>query len=134
MSTRHYMLNKHGWGIKEMLVLSGILVLFLIIAIYYIYTLYSDFDKELGNNYYVSMEEDLKSRASIYLDDYYENELTSKDIVISRNVLKMYDLDMTLKDKNGNLCSGYVVANKDRIKAYISCEEYVTSGYEKRSD
>ena len=26
------MLNKHGWGLKEMLVLSGILLLFLIIA------------------------------------------------------------------------------------------------------
>ena len=36
------MLNKHGWGLKEMLVLSGILVLFLIIAIYYIFSLYQE--------------------------------------------------------------------------------------------
>ena len=33
-------LNKNGWGLVEMLVLSGILLLFLLIAVYFIHKLY----------------------------------------------------------------------------------------------
>ena len=41
------MLNKKGWGLKEMLLLSGLLVIFLFIAIFYIYILYANFDKDV---------------------------------------------------------------------------------------
>lgn len=124
------MLNKHGWGLKEMLILSGILILFLFVAIFYIFTLYNELDKEISSNYYSSLEHDLEASAEIYLNDYFDGVLTDEKITISRNVLRLYDLDVTLKDKNGNLCSGYVVANKDAIKGYISCDEYTTEGYE----
>ena len=43
-------LNKNGWGYRMMTLLMSILVIFLLIAIYYIYNYY---DKIKGNNYQV---------------------------------------------------------------------------------
>ncbi len=128
------MLNKNGWGLREMLVLSGVLGIFLIVAIYYIYTLYDSLDEEVTINYYYDLEEKLENQARVYLDDYYDENLNSDYITITRSVLNTYNLDVNLLDLDGNACSGYVKANKTRgnvnIDAYISCRDYITDGYE----
>ena len=112
--------NKHGWGLKEMLILSGILMLFLVIAIYYIYTLYQSLDMEVASNNYTELEEKL--------------ELDSTGVTITRSLLRTYDLDVDLEDNKGRACSGYVIAKKshgeEQIDAYISCPDYTTDGYE----
>lgn len=41
-------LNNKGWGLKQMLVLSGILIFFFCIAIYFIYVLYNSLAEELA--------------------------------------------------------------------------------------
>lgn len=127
-------LNKNGWGLREMIVLSGFLLLFLIVAIYYIFELYNSFDKEVTVKTYYDMEEKLEEQARIYLNDYYEANLTSEEITISRNVLRNYNLDVNLVDNDGNACSGYVVAYKTKgvtyVDAYIKCNDYTTQGYE----
>lgn len=127
------LLNKHGWGLREMLILSGLLIIFLFIAIYYIYSLYNNFNKEVSYNYYYDLEEKLEEKALIYLSDYYDGILTSDNMVITRNALSLYDLDIALLDRNSNTCDGYVVANKSRgiinKKAYIKCKKYETEGY-----
>lgn len=127
-------LNKEGWGLREMLVLSGILILFLIIAIYLIYSLYSEFDREATVGYYYELEEKLENQASVYLNDYYPDPLTSDNLTITRGVLRTYNLDVDLVDKNDKACSGYVIANKTHgqtnVNAYIKCEHYETEGYE----
>ena len=129
-----YMLNKHGWGLKEMLVLSGVLLLFLVIAIYYIYTMYQDLDFPVTVNYYEQLEERLEDNARVYLSDYYDGVLTSDGMVISRSDLRAYDLDVLLEDPNGHACSGYVLASKTHgeeiIDVYISCNDYTTAGFE----
>ena len=61
------MLNKHGWGLKEMLVLSGILLLFLIIAIYYIFTFYKEMGREVTTTYYHDLEDDLEDTYQAYI-------------------------------------------------------------------
>lgn len=128
------MLNKNGWGLREMLVLSGVLILFLIIAIYYIYTLYQELGIEMTSSYYYGLESDLENSAEVYLQDYYDGTLDSDGLTITRSVLRSYDLDVSLVDANGNACSGYVIAKKTRgensIDAYISCPNYTTEGYE----
>lgn len=128
------MLNKHGWGLKEMLVLSGILLLFLIIAIYYISTLYQDLDLEATSDYYYDLEQDLENSVSVYLRDYYDGNLGADEITITRSTLRAYDLDVDLEDQNHHVCSGYAVASKthgvETIEAYISCPNYTTNGYE----
>ena len=127
-------LNKKGWGLREMLVLSGILILFLCVAIYFIVVFYNSFEKDITHKYYETLETNLEQQASVYLHDYYDETLTSDKITITRSVLRSYDLDIPLKDKNDNACSGYVVANKSmgktNIDAYIKCNKYETKGYE----
>jgi len=127
-------LNKHGWGLREMLVLSGILIIFLIIAIYYIYLLYNNVGEEYTIDYYTNLEDKLEHQSLIYLNDYYEANLTSDYIIISRSILRNYDLDIPLNDPYGDACSGYVTVNKSKgiinTKGYIKCNNYVTDGYE----
>lgn len=36
-------LNNGGWGLVEMLILSGILLIALLVAVYFIYVLYNSF-------------------------------------------------------------------------------------------
>ena len=128
------MLNKHGWGLQEMLVLSGVLILFLFIAIYYIFTFYQEMGLEVSNNYYHDLEQDLVESAQVYIEDYYDGDLTSDGITITRSILRAYDLDVSLRDQDGHLCTGYVVASRthgeDLYQAYISCADYATDGYE----
>ena len=127
-------LNKNGWSLKEMLLLSGILVLFLLVAIYYIATLYINFGEEVKETNYSLLEERLEDKALIYLNDYYNDMLTSEEVTITRNVLRSYNLDVVLEDNKGDSCSGYVIANKTHgkvyTKAYIKCNGYMTEGYE----
>ena len=127
-------LNKNGWSLKEMLLLSGILVLFLLVAIYYIATLYNNFGEEVKATNYSLLEKRLEDKALIYLNDYYNDMLTSEEVTITRNVLKSYNLDVVLEDNKGNSCSGYVIANKTHgkvyTKSYIKCNSYMTEGYE----
>ena len=129
-----YMHNKHGWSLREMLILSGILIVFLFIAVYYIFTMYRDLDLEIGNNHYSNLEEKLEENAIVYLEDYYEGDLNSEGLKITRGMLRSCDLDVELRDKDGHVCAGYVMARRthgeDDIKAYISCSDYTTEGFE----
>lgn len=117
-----------------MLILSGILIVFLFIAVYYIFTMYRDLDLEIGNNHYSNLEEKLEENAIVYLEDYYEGDLNSGGLKITRGMLRSYDLDVELRDKDGHVCAGYVMARRthgeDDIKAYISCPDYTTEGFE----
>ena len=128
------MLNKHGWSLREMLILSGILIVFLFIAVYYIFTMYKDLDLNITNNYYGNLASRLEENATVYLEDYYEGNLSSEGFKITRGMLRSYDLDIELRDKDGHVCAGYVVARRthgeDDIKAYISCPDYTTVGFE----
>ncbi|MCM1053361.1 MAG: hypothetical protein NC483_05255 [Ruminococcus sp.] len=129
-------LNNRGWGLNEMLLLSGVLVIFLLIAFYYIFHLFDNFKSEMNINsddYYIELEEKLENQALIYLNDYYDDYLTSDNIIVTRSILKSYNLDIDLEDKSGRDCNGYVIANKSHgiinKKAYIKCNKYETEGY-----
>lgn len=127
-------LNKHGWGLREMIILSGILIIFLFIAIYYIFRMYDSFNQEVSIKEYYDMEEKLEEQAKIYVRDYYEAELSSEKIIIHRSILRNYGLDVNLIDNKGDACSGYVIASKTKgiiyTDAYIKCNDYMTNGYE----
>ncbi len=127
------MLNKKGWGLVEMLVLTGVLAIFLFIAIFLIYNAYRNLDTSISNNYYHDLENKLEEQAAIYLDKYYDEDLTSDYVTITRNVLKVYDLDVTLSDPSGKACDGYIKANKTKgvinIDGYIKCANYTTTNY-----
>ena len=127
-------LNKNGWSLNEMLLLSGILIIFLLVAVFYISSMYNNFDMEVKKTDYSVLESNLEKQTLIYLNDYYDEMLTSEEITISRSVLRSYNLDVVLEDNKGDSCSGYVIANKTHgkvyNKAYIKCNGYMTEGYE----
>ena len=50
-------LNKRGWGLVEMLLLSSLLIIFLLIAAYLVYILYSTFEKSVVSDNYLILEE-----------------------------------------------------------------------------
>jgi hypothetical protein len=127
-------LNKNGWSLNEMLLLSGILIIFLLVAVFYISSMYNNFDMEVKKTDYSVLESNLEKQTLIYLNDYYDEMLTSEEITISRSVLRSYNLDVVLEDNKGNSCSGYAKAYKTHgkvyTKAYIKCNGYMTEGYE----
>lgn len=59
-------LNNNGWGLKEMMIISSILLMFLLFAAYYIWVLYSDLSKSRPNAY-DDLEYVLQSSAASYL-------------------------------------------------------------------
>ena len=71
---------------------------------------------------------------SHYIEDYYDGDLTSDGLTITRSVLRSYDLDVSLVDNKGRACSGYVIASRthgiDSYQAYLSCPNYTTNDYE----
>lgn len=125
-------LNKWGWGFGEMILLVGVLAFFLMVSIFYICSFANNFSDSSFD--YNKLEEKLEAQTRIYLDKYYDDALTSDKVKITRNVLRVYDLDVILMDDKGRECSGYSVAYKSKaivnVKAYISCKKYVTEGYD----
>lgn len=104
----------------------------LMVSIFYICSFANNFSDSSFD--YNKLEEKLEAQTRIYLDKYYDDALTSDKVKITRNVLRVYDLDVILMDDKGRECSGYSVAYKSKavvnVKAYISCKKYVTEGYD----
>lgn len=123
--------NKHGWGLVEMLVLSGIIVLFLGIVVMLVVSFQNSFKS--NNNFYKQLEDKLVDKTQDYLDNYYDDIITSDGVVIFSDEMQAYGIDASLIDKNGDYCKGYAVVSKSmgnlKINPYISCKEYETEGY-----
>lgn len=127
-------LNNNGWGLRAMIFLSSGLLLALLISIYFIAQLYSSMGDVFSSNQYFELETKLESAAIRYRNDYDLD--ISGEYKVSYGTLKKEGYIDTLKDKDGNLCGGYVIIKNgvDEVdnlnyEAYISCDNYVTNGY-----
>lgn len=149
-------LDNRGWGLREMLIYSSILLLFLLIASFRMSALYNDINstKDEPETFVEeknSSEKGSSEKSSYDLKYYYDYE--DKMIQATREYLKMHeynvevqtlkidlstliDLDLIdkLYDKDSNVrCEGYVMvtfeSDKDVIKPYLMCDDYVTKGY-----
>lgn len=132
-------LNNRGWGIKEMLLLSAVLIFFFGVAIYFIYMLYSSLDLGLNDdsNYieirqYEAIEEKIEEDALDYLlnEDYYVNV---GDKILLNELIKEGYIDFIYDPNTDGLCEGYVVVKSIEnsvVDAFIKCDEYETNGYE----
>lgn len=94
-------LNKHGWGLRDMLIYSGIIIIFFFIAIYFIVSMYHEMGIEVTEKSYDRMEEQLEENALIYLNDYYQKELDNEGIIVDppRSGLSKDVIEMILKKK-----------------------------------
>ena len=124
-------LNNKGWGTMEMLLLSGGLLLTLIVAIYFIGTLYGSFSGTVGNKQYMDLETKLEDAAKEYISS--NNFEINGEVTINYKTLKNYGYIDALKDINGNDCDGYVkissISNTDHYAGYIHCDNYKTANY-----
>lgn len=144
--------NRHGWGLAEMLILSAVILIFLGIAIYFIFRLYSALGKDPGvvdpildgpsgvSSYstytsYADMEKKLEDAAKKYAQNHYANGIGSDTLMVNvRNLENEGLADKVLDVTDGNICEGYVTIQmrNDNLltKAYIACSHYKSSGYQ----
>lgn len=125
----------NSWGYMQMFILSSVIIFFLLVVVYNVNVFRSHFNNDdISVSYYRDLEERLENQTLTYIDKYYEDVLTSEQIVITNDMLGVYDLDVSLFDKNSNNCNGYALASKTRglvsVDAYISCKKYETLGYQ----
>ena len=134
-------LNNHGWGLREMLVFSAIIFLFVILAFILINNLYKELPdltespetynqstsvvkNESNDNSYELIERKLSNAAKRFI------AITKEDrkIILSDDLLMgKYITESSLKTSD-DICSGYVDINNG-YKAYILCNKYETEGY-----
>lgn len=121
-------LNNNGWGLKEMMIISSILLMFLLFAAYYIWVLYSDLSKTRPS-VYNELEYVLQSSAERYLK---KQDNKSDRVVVSLKELQTNGYLITFTDPNDEDCNGYVIYDSGEYNSYISCEFYTTSGYKQK--
>lgn len=118
-------LNKNGWGLMQMLLISGILLILLLFAAYYIYVFYTKLDVFSGSQY-ATLESKLQVAAIKYvLDNDKEDNLQS----VSYELLEKSGYISNFTDNNDVSCNGYVIIGDNDYKTFIKCENYKTNGY-----
>lgn len=133
-------LNNKGWGLKEMVLLSCIILVAVFVAAIMINNLYKDLDMNInGNNtsnssnsnqnkdeQYTIIERNLLSAAKKYAR---ENKLDDDEIIESDTLIDEGYLTLSKMTNEEDICDGYVTKQNSSYKAYISCESYETKGY-----
>lgn len=119
-------LNNKGFGLKQMLIISAILILFLLIVAYYIISLYNSFDKVASQ--YSNLESEIKAAAVKY------NAIYDAPSVIDLKSLKEAGFIELFTDSNDKDCDGYVKVDGKEFKPYIKCEYYKTRGYKEKEE
>lgn len=130
-------LNNRGWGLKEMLILSSILIFFFCLAIYFIYVLYDSLadgfvvnEDYINESVYIEMERNIEEKSINYLSDNYVDNDTLVDIDL---LIKEDYLEKVIDPETDNECTGYIkINNYDELdlKAYIKCDNYITKNYQ----
>lgn len=132
-------LNNHGWGLKEMLFFSAMLLFFVLLVSVLINSLYSQLDlsnngssssstpsSSTNNGYtYKDIENNLKIAARKYIKNHADDDseiLTSDELIENK-----YLTSSKLKTSN-DTCEGYVMITDD-YEVFIHCNNYETEGY-----
>lgn len=152
-------LNNKGWGYRDMIIYSSIIIIALLFVAISISSFYDSLDiperptynpsgdvnstedKEekptdipVDENYYLNLEASVKSATLDYLNT-YSYDVSDEILNISVDTLVSFDFIEPLYDKSrASTCSGYsnvYVTSQGvyEIKPFISCSDYVTSGY-----
>lgn len=121
-------MNKKGFGTKEMLIMMAILLIFLLIMVYFISSLYGNFDANETESY-VELENKIAYAAREYV-----NDKDAKNLIIGLDILIKDDYVNDFNDYQGNACSGYVIHENKEYKPYIKCQNYQTDGYSEKYD
>ena len=119
-------LNNKGWGLRQMLFISSLLLITLLVVAYYVYALYNQLDIGDAKQY-----ANLESKLEIAALRYDTVNATSDNYQVNLSQLKVLGYISDFTDDSGYDCDGYVLVNGEDYNAYISCRNYSTSGYNK---
>ena len=148
------MLNNHGWGMREMLIWSCVILVFLLIATYYVKSLYRglSMDDRVVTKEVYEEEDDTKPTEEIDFDKYrrYEERMNSAAINYVKRYyntldtgiasVELWDLtnggyiEVLYDQVDHSRCLGYtnVWDNEEgelKASSYIKCPSYTTEGY-----
>ena len=125
--------NNQGWGLREMLFFSGILLLAVIVVAILVNTLYNDLSSSLPNNAsdknastYEQVEENLANAAKRY---YRAHQEEAGDLIVSEDLIEENYITVQKLTVNNDICDGYVLVEDDVFTPYITCTNYETEGY-----
>ncbi|MBQ8659808.1 MAG: hypothetical protein IJ475_03115 [Bacilli bacterium] len=151
------MLNNHGWGLKDMIIYTCIILFFFFIACFFIGAMYRDFEEGYYDNdsdnqivsdvleepiheeeyidykYYYEKEFIFKSSVDVYLNE-LNYDVTNHIFNIRLNELvNLRYMDMIYDPITGTACDGYAnvigEGTQYEINAYILCSNYMSEGY-----
>ena len=136
-------LNKHGWGLREMIFICAAILFCVILAAVLINQLYSaiplnnleestqnnsnsDTANSTNYNSYKQIENNLKTAAISY---YLKNKDNVEEIIVSEELISEGYLKESQLQTNDDTCLGYVIIEDNTFSPYITCENYETEGY-----
>ncbi len=151
-------LNNHGWGMRDMIIFTCILILFLLLANYLISALYDSITPPENNNqtvqtpiveqkedeqpidknlydyeYYKNLEVKLRLATYYYLTDTKPNLTQNIEKITLEFLINKGYLSEIYDQYGERQCQGYSNVYQDddyTIKTYIKCSNYITEGYE----
>ena len=148
-------LNNNGWGYRDMVIYTCIILLALFFVAMSINSFYDNlvedinsdrnsqnnnvveenkpYSNEVDKNYYLLQESKLKEATLNYVNK-YSYDLDQNIMSVSMETLVSLGFMEQIYDQTGtNKCSGYsnvyIYENDYGIVPYISCNNYVTLGY-----
>ena len=84
------------------------------------------------NQPYFDLEESMITKTQQYFEQYYSYPEGSKQVKITLDELKSYNIIQELST-NDEQCTGYVIVKNEGVmkyNAYIKCQNYQTKGYQ----
>lgn len=119
-------LNKHGWGLKEMIIMAAVLIVFLIAAFYCISLIYGNFSATEAT-VYIELENELAYAARDYVEDGHDSTFISLNTLMEEGYIASFD------DFQLDPCDGYVIHDNGEYISYISCKKFKTRGYDQNN-
>lgn len=134
-------LNNHGWGLKQMILYSAILLIALLCISIFGHQLEDGigetFRKNLkGTITYSTIEEEIKAKTLSYIQKYYKEKIGTGTITITTNNLIKYQMlnELDLITSENDTCVGYALVRKEKeeliVEPFIHCNQYETKNYQ----
>ena len=119
------MLNKNGFGYREMFFMTLLLFIMLLFASYMIFLFYNKLDDKDARKYY-TLENELKVAAIKY------SVSSEKSGTVTLQKLKEKGFITVFIDDNMNECDGYVIYSNDKYDSYIKCPNYTSENFDNK--
>ena len=119
-------LNKRGWGLAEMMLITSLLFILLLVASYFIYSFYNSLDGKDVKEYYL-LESKIKVAAVRY-----STELHEEKGIVTLDKLKMLGYITSFNDSEENPCDGYVLFSDDVFDSYIKCNNFTSQNFDNK--